>query len=79
MAATLIIIVTIPISLVAAFIYLGFTDSSLNIISLSSLSVAIGMVVDDAIVVLENITTHIERGSRPKSAAIYGTSEVSVS
>ena len=77
--ATLIIIVTIPISLVAAFIYLGFTDSSLNIISLSSLSVAIGMVVDDAIVVLENITTHIERGSRPKSAAIYGTSEVSVS
>ncbi|OJV45170.1 MAG: multidrug transporter AcrB [Bacteroidales bacterium 36-12] len=77
--ATVIIIVTIPISLISAFIYLGFTGGSLNIISLSSLSVAIGMVVDDAIVVLENITTHIERGSRPKSAAVHGTSEVSIS
>lgn len=77
--ATLIIILTIPISLVAAFIYLGFTGGSLNIISLSSLSVAIGMVVDDAIVVLENITTHIERGSRPKSAAVHATNEVAIS
>ena len=50
--------------------------STLNIISLSSLSIAIGMVVDDAIVVLENITTHIERGSSPKEAAIYATNEV---
>jgi HAE1 family hydrophobic/amphiphilic exporter-1 len=56
-----------------------FVDSSLNIISLSSLTVAIGMVVDDAIVVLENVTTHIERGSRPRSAAIHGTNEVAVS
>jgi len=77
--ATIIIILTIPISLVAAFIYLGFTGGSLNIISLSSLSVAIGMVVDDAIVVLENITTHIERGSRPKSAAVHATNEVAIS
>jgi len=77
--ATLIIILTIPISLIAAFIYLGGTGGSLNIISLSALSVAIGMVVDDAIVVLENITTHIERGSRPQSAAIHGTNEVAVS
>lgn len=77
--ATLIIIMTIPISLIAAFIYLGGTGGSLNIISLSSLSIAIGMVVDDAIVVLENITTHIERGSRPKSAAIHGTNEVGLS
>ncbi len=76
--ATIIIILTIPISLVSAFIYLGFTGGSLNIISLSALSVAIGMVVDDAIVVLENITTHIERGSRPKSAAVHATSEVSL-
>ncbi len=76
--ATVIIILTIPISLVAAFIYLGFTGGTLNIITLSSLSVAIGMVVDDAIVVLENITTHIERGSRPKSAAIHATGEVSL-
>ena len=74
--ATFIICMTIPISLVTAFIYLFATDSTLNLISLSSLSIAIGMVVDDAIVVLENITTHIERGSNPKEAAIYGTNEV---
>ena len=74
--ATLIIIVTIPISLVVAFIYLFVTGESINIISLTSLSIAIGMVVDDAIVVLENITKHIERGSRPREAAIYATNEV---
>ncbi|MGB4415170.1 MAG: efflux RND transporter permease subunit [Paludibacter sp.] len=77
--ATVIIILTIPISLISAFIYLSLMGETLNIISLSSLSIAIGMVVDDAIVVLENITTHIERGSRPKSAAIHGTNEVAVS
>ncbi|MEG2365639.1 MAG: efflux RND transporter permease subunit, partial [Alistipes sp.] len=74
--ATLIICMTIPISLISSFIYLFATGSTLNIISLSSLSIAIGMVVDDAIVVLENITTHIERGSNPKEAAIYATNEV---
>ena len=74
--ATLIICLTIPISLVVSFIYLHLTGGTLNIISLSSLSIAIGMVVDDAIVVLENITTHIERGSKPREAAIYGTNEV---
>lgn len=74
--ATIIIIVTIPISLIVSFIYLFIADASINIISLSSLSIAIGMVVDDAIVVLENITRHIERGSRPKEAAIYATNEV---
>ena len=74
--ATLIICLTIPISLVVSFIYLNLTGGTLNIISLSSLSIAIGMVVDDAIVVLENITTHIERGSKPREAAIYGTNEV---
>ena len=66
--ATLIICMTIPVSLICSFIYLFATGSTLNIISLSSLSIAIGMVVDDAIVVLENITTHIERGSNPKEA-----------
>ncbi len=62
--ATFIICMTIPVSLICSFI------------SLSSLSIAIGMVVDDAIVVLENITSHIERGSNPKEAAIYATNEV---
>ena len=74
--ATFIICLTIPISLICAFIYLYASGSTLNIISLSALSIAIGMVVDDAIVVLENITTHIERGSKPKEAAIYATNEV---
>ena len=77
--ATFIIILTIPISLVASFVYLLVSGNSLNIISLSSLSIAIGMVVDDAIVVLENITTHIERGSYPKQAAVHATNEVGIS
>ena len=77
--ATVIIGITIPFSLIASFIYLLITDGSLNIISLSCLSIAIGNVVDDAIVVLENVTTHIERGSSPKSAAVHGTNEVAVS
>ncbi|MDD4671927.1 MAG: efflux RND transporter permease subunit [Bacteroidales bacterium] len=77
--ATLIIAITIPIALIVSFVYLAFVGSSLNIISLSSLTVAIGMVVDDAIVVLENITRHIERGSSPREAAKYATNEVWVS
>ena len=77
--ATIIIGITIPISLIASFIYLFATGETLNIISLSALSISIGMVVDDAIVVLENVTTHIERGSAPKQAAIHGTNEVAIS
>ena len=77
--ATLIIILSIPISLICAFIYLFVADSSINIISLASLTIAVGIVVDDAIVVLENIMRHIERGSRPREAAIYATNEVWVS
>ena len=77
--ATFIIVLTIPISLLSAFIYLLLTGNTLNIISLSSLSIAIGMVVDDAIVVLENITNHIERGSYPKQAAVHATNEVALS
>lgn len=76
--ATIVVASTIPVSLIVAFIYLSLTGSTLNIISLSSLSIALGMVVDDAIVVLENIMRHIERGSRPREAAIYGTGEVAV-
>jgi len=76
--ATLIIILAIPVSLITSFIYLMITGSTLNIISLSSISIAIGMVVDDAIVVLENVTKHIERGSTPKQAAVHATNEVGV-
>ncbi|MDD4225125.1 MAG: efflux RND transporter permease subunit [Mariniphaga sp.] len=74
--ATFIIVLTVPISLIVAFIYLFITGSSINVISLTSLSIAIGMVVDDAIVVLENITRHVERGASPREAAIYATNEV---
>ncbi|MDE7426616.1 MAG: efflux RND transporter permease subunit [Muribaculaceae bacterium] len=77
--ATIIITITIPISLIASFIYLYATGNSLNIVSLSALSISIGMVVDDAIVVLENVTTHIERGADPRQAAVHGTNEVAVS
>ena len=77
--ATVIICITIPLSLVASFIYLAISGGSLNVISMSCLSIAIGSVVDDAIVVLENVTTHIERGSSPKQAAIHATNEVAIS
>ncbi len=77
--ATVIIVLTIPISLIASFIYLYATGNTLNIVSLSALSISIGMVVDDAIVVLENVTTHIERGADPKQAAVHGTNEVAIS
>ena len=77
--ATFIIIMTIPISLLASLVYLFATGNTLNIISLSSLSIAIGMVVDDAIVVLENVAAHIDRGEEPKEAAVNATGEVAIS
>ncbi len=77
--ATFIIVLAIPISLLASLMYLWATGNTLNIISMSSLSIAIGMVVDDAIVVLENISTHLERGAKPKEAAVHATQEVGIS
>ena len=77
--AMFIIILTIPISMLSALIYILFTGDSLNIVTMSSLSISIGMVVDNAIVVLENITSHVDRGSRVKQAAIFATKEVGLS
>ena len=77
--STFIIILSIPLALLASLIYLFATGNTLNIISMSALSIAIGMVVDDSIVVLENITTHLSRGEKPKEAAVHGTSEVGIS
>ena len=77
--ATFIIVLSIPISLLASLMYLWATGNTLNIVSMSSLSIAIGMVVDDAIVVLENISTHLERGAKPKEAAVHATQEVGIS
>ena len=77
--STLIIILSIPIALLASLLYLFATGNTLNIISMSALAIAIGMVVDDAIVVLENVSTHLARGEKPKEAAVHGTSEVGIS
>lgn len=77
--STSVIVLSIPISLLASLVYLFATGNTLNIVSMSALAIAIGMVVDDAIVVLENITTHLERGEKPKEAAVHGTSEVAIS
>jgi len=76
--ATFIVSLSIPISLIAGFIYMFISGGTLNVITLSSLSIAIGLVVDDSIVVLENITKKLEKGGFAREAAIYGTSEVSL-
>lgn len=76
--ATFIISLSIPISLIVGFIYMYLSGGTINIITLSSLSIAIGMVVDDSIVVLENITKKLEKGGFAREAAIYGTNEVSL-
>ena len=73
---SIIILTTIPISLFASFIFTLITGNTLNIITLSALIIAIGMVVDDAIVVVENITKHLERGSTVKQACVAATNEV---
>ncbi len=76
--ATFIVSLSIPISLIAGFIYMFLSDGTINIITLSSLSIAIGLVVDDSIVVLENINKKLERGGFARESAIYGTNEVSL-
>ncbi len=74
--SSLVIILTIPFSLIVAFIYMYAAGYTVNIFSLLSLAIAIGMVIDNAIVVLENISRHIENGVPPKQAAIIGTREM---
>ena len=77
--AMFIIVLTIPISMLSSLIYLLMAGSTLNIITMSSISISIGMVVDNAIVILENITQHVDRGSRVKQAAIFATKEMGLS
>lgn len=76
--ATFIVALSIPVSLIAGFIYMYLSGGTINIITLSSISIAIGLVVDDSIVVLENIIKKLEGGGYAREAAIYGTSEVSL-
>jgi HAE1 family hydrophobic/amphiphilic exporter-1 len=75
-AGSLIIALTIPFSLLIAFIYLFLSGKTINVISLSSLAIACGMVVDNAIVIVDNVYKHLEKGQRPQEAAIFGTSEM---
>ena len=74
--ATLIPFVTIPVSLIGAFIFLYALGFTINILTLLGLVLAIGLVVDDAIVVLENIHRHIEEGMTPFRAALQGSKEI---
>jgi multidrug efflux pump len=75
--ASIIPLVTIPVSLIGAFALMALAGFTINTLTLLSLVLAIGLVVDDAIVVLENIFRHIEEGLAPFQAAIKGVREIS--
>ncbi|RUL89128.1 efflux RND transporter permease subunit [Tautonia sociabilis] len=74
--STLVIGLAIPTSIVGTFLILSLLGRSLNVISLAGLAFAVGMLVDNAVVVLENIYQHRERGDRVMKAAVRGTKEV---
>ncbi|TGE25481.1 efflux RND transporter permease subunit [Hymenobacter aquaticus] len=74
--STLIPVVAIPVSLVGIFFVMYLLDFSINVLTLLAIVLAIGLVVDDAIVVLENIYSRIEEGEDPKEAAIKGSEEI---
>ena len=74
--ALIIPVLTVPISLIASFIILYGFGFSLNLLTLLGLVLAIGLVVDDAIVVLENVSRRIQEGESPRDAAFYGTRQV---
>jgi HAE1 family hydrophobic/amphiphilic exporter-1 len=76
LAATLIPSISLPVSLLGTFGLMFAFGLSLDNISLMGLTIAVGLVVDDAIVVLENIMRHIEAGMAPRAAAVRGTAEV---
>jgi HAE1 family hydrophobic/amphiphilic exporter-1 len=76
--SALIIAISIPVSIITTFMVMDFTNLSLNIISLSGLTLAVGMVVDDAVVVLENIFRFREDGADRKTASVNGAKEVAV-
>ncbi len=73
---SLIVVLAIPFSIIVAFLGMFMAGYTLNVVSLMSLAIAVGMVVDDSIVVLENITRHVEEGKPPRQAAVQAASEV---
>ncbi len=76
MRSTIITGLALPNSLLGAFILLAIAGYTINVMSLLALSLAVGLLIDDAIVVRENIFRHLEMGKDPKTAAIQGTNEV---
>ncbi|MDX6752371.1 efflux RND transporter permease subunit [Geminicoccaceae bacterium 1502E] len=74
--ATLVPIVTIPVSLVGGFVFMWALGFSINTLTLLAMVLAVGLVVDDAIVMLENISRHVEEGMRPVAAAFRGSREI---
>ncbi|MCA9779770.1 MAG: efflux RND transporter permease subunit, partial [Candidatus Eremiobacteraeota bacterium] len=68
--------ISIPSTLIAVFLLLWAFDQTLNILTLAGLAFAVGMVIDNAIVVVENVFSHLEKGQSPMKAAIDGTQEV---
>jgi HAE1 family hydrophobic/amphiphilic exporter-1 len=73
---SLVIALTIPFSLIISFAFMFLMGWTLNVLSLAALAIAIGMVVDNAVVVLENITSHVDRGEKVREASIFGSEEV---
>jgi hydrophobe/amphiphile efflux-1 (HAE1) family protein len=76
--ATLIPVITIPLSLVGVCMMLALFGFSINLLTLLAMVLAIGLVVDDAIVVVENVDRHLKEGKSGFQAAIYGTREIAV-
>jgi len=73
-----IVVISIPLALLVVFIGLSFTDNTINSMTLGGMALSIGLLVDTAIVVLENIDKHLHQGMYPEQAAIIGTSEVTM-
>lgn len=74
--STIIVALAIPASVIATFLILGMLGRTLNVVSLAGLAFAVGMIVDNSIVVLENIYRHYQQGESPFRAAVRGTREV---
>ncbi|HJZ49442.1 MAG TPA: efflux RND transporter permease subunit, partial [Roseiflexaceae bacterium] len=76
---TLVTVAGLPVILIATFALMRLLGMTINIVSLLALSLSVGLVIDDAIVVRENIFRHMQRGATPRMAASQGTAEVSLS
>jgi hydrophobic/amphiphilic exporter-1 (mainly G- bacteria), HAE1 family len=74
--STLIVAMSIPVSVMGTFLALAAFNRTLNVISLAGIAFAVGMLIDNAVVVLENIFVHWSRGEDPRTAAVRGTTEV---